>query len=216
MNNIERLFAERDDPAGFVDGYLTYLSEILGKIDRAEVAEFIETLRTARGNGATVFFMGNGGSAATASHFQNDLTRWRDSPMRVISLTDNVAVLTAIGNDYGYDNIFRMQLENLLRPKDVVVAISASGNSPNIIQAVEYAIEQDAIVVGLTGFDGGQLSQLAHVNVHAPTMKGEYGPAEDVHLIIDHVVMSYLWEWGAAELRRTTGYIEPSDPRARA
>lgn len=215
MNNIERLYVERADPAGFVDGYLNYLSEILGRIDRAAVAEFIKTLRTARDRAATVFFMGNGGSAATASHFQNDLTRWRESPMRVISLTDNVAVLTAIGNDYGYDHIFRMQLENLLRPQDVVVAISASGNSPNIIHAVEYAIEQKAIVVGLTGFDGGLLGQLAHVNVHAPTVEGEYGPAEDVHMIFDHVIMSYLWEWSAAELRRTTGYLAPSDPRAR-
>ncbi len=216
MNNIERLYEERSEPASFVDGYLNYLAEILAKIDREQVAGFIETLRTARSNAATVFFMGNGGSAATASHFQNDLTRWRESPMRVISLTDNVAVLTAIGNDYGYDNIFRMQLENLLRPQDVVVAISASGNSPNIIHAVEYALEQEAIIVGLTGFDGGLLAQLAHVNVHAPTVKGEYGPAEDVHLVIDHVVMSYLWEWGAAELRRTSEYIEPLDPRRRA
>ena len=215
MNNIVRLYEERSDAAGFVDGYLNYLSEILSKIDRAQVAEFIETLRTARSNAATVFFMGNGGSAATASHFQNDLTRWRDSPMRVISLTDNVAVLTAIGNDYGYDSIFRMQLENLLRPGDVVVAISASGNSPNIIRAIEYAIEQEAIVVGLTGFDGGLLARLAHVNVHAPTVKGEYGPAEDVHMIIDHVVMSFLWEWSAAELRRSTDVAESSDPCTR-
>lgn len=216
MNQIERLYSERDDPAGFVDGYLTYLASILLRIDRDQVAEFIETLRRARSRAATVFFMGNGGSAATASHFQNDLTRWRESPMRVISLTDNVAVLTAIGNDYGYQDIFRMQLENLLRPQDVVVAISASGNSPNIIDAVEYAIEQEAIIVGLTGFDGGRLAELSDVNVHAPTEKGEYGPAEDVHMVIDHVVMSYLWEWSAAELRRTSQDSMPPDPRTRA
>lgn len=215
MNRIQDLYDEYSDPARFVDGYLNYLGEILSKIDRDQVAAFIETLRAARSRASTVFFMGNGGSAATASHFQNDLTRWRESPMRVISLTDNVAVLTAIGNDYGYDEIFRMQLENLLRPKDVVVAISASGNSPNIIQAVGYAIEQKAIVVGLTGFDGGMLSQLAHVNVHAPTQQGEYGPAEDVHMVIDHVVMSYLWEWSAAELRRTGDGARPADPRSR-
>lgn len=216
MNNIERLYEERSEPAEFVDGYLSYLADILAKIDREQVAEFIETLRRARRDASTVFFMGNGGSAATASHFQNDLTRWRESPMRVISLTDNVAVITAIGNDCGYDNIFRMQLENLLRPQDVVVAISASGNSPNIVRAVEYALEQEAIVVGLTGFDGGLLAQLAHINVHAPTFKGEYGPAEDVHMVIDHVVMSYLWEWSAAELRREPDYVEPLDPRRRA
>jgi len=215
VNHIEQLYAARKDPAAFVDGYLTYLGEVLARIDREQVAAFIDVLREARGRAATVFFMGNGGSAATASHFQNDLTRWRESPMRVISLTDNVAVLTAIGNDYGYQNIFRMQLENLLRPQDVVVAISASGNSPNVIEAVEYATEQQAIIVGLTGFDGGRLAELADVNVHAPTEKGEYGPAEDVHMVIDHVVMSYLWEWSAAALRNTDPKMVPSDPRVR-
>ena len=202
MNNLERLYAEHPAAPEFADGYLRYLSEILTQLDRQQIARFIEALQEARGRSATVFFLGNGGSAATASHFQNDLTRWRDNPMRIISLTDNVAVLTAIGNDHGYENVFRMQLENLLLPGDVVVAISVSGNSPNVLLAVEYAIERGATTVGLTGFDGGRLAEIVDINIHAPTLPGEYGPAEDVHMILDHLIVSYLWEWCVSEAGR--------------
>jgi len=202
VNNLESIFAERPEAGAFADGYLRYLSEILAKLDRGQIARFIDALLDARRRRATVFFLGNGGSAATASHFQNDLTRWRDNPMRVVSLTDNVAVLTAIGNDYGYDQVFRMQLENLLLPGDLVVAISVSGNSPNVVAAVEYAAEKGAVTVGLTGFDGGRLAEMVDVNIHAPTLPGEYGPAEDVHMILDHLIVSFLWEWCVAEAQK--------------
>lgn len=195
MNNLESIYTERPEAAEFADGYLGYLSAILAQLDRVQIARFIDALLDAQRRGATVFFLGNGGSAATASHFQNDLTRWRENPMRVVSLTDNVAVLTAIGNDYGYEQVFRMQLENLLQPGDLVVAISVSGNSPNVIEAVEYATSSGATTVGLTGFDGGRLAAMVDINVHAPTLPGEYGPAEDVHLILDHLIGSFLWEW---------------------
>jgi len=199
MNNVERIYAERSDPVEFADGYLGYLSEILTRLDRTQIARFIDALLEARRRSATVFFLGNGGSAATASHFQNDLTRWRDNPMRIISLTDNVAVLTAIANDHGYDQIFRMQLENLLLPGDVVVAISVSGNSPNVVLAMEYALSKGAVTVGLTGFDGGRLAEMVDIHINAPTLPGEYGPAEDVHLILDHLIVSFLWEWCIVE-----------------
>lgn len=199
MNNVERIYEERPEAAEFADGYLGYLSEILAKLDRGQIAKFVEALLDARRRGATVFFLGNGGSAATASHFQNDLTRWRDNPMRIISLTDNVAVLTAIANDHGYEHIFRMQLENLLLPGDVVVAISVSGNSPNVVLAMEYAVSRGAITVGLTGFDGGRLGEMVDIHVHAPTLPGEYGPAEDVHMILDHLIVSFLWQWLVAQ-----------------
>jgi len=202
MNNVERIYRERPDAAAFADGYLGYLGEILAQLDRREIARFIDELIEARKRRATVFFLGNGGSAATASHFQNDLTRWRDNPMRIISLTDNVAVLTAIANDHGYEQIFRMQLENLLHSGDIVVAISVSGNSPNVVTAIEYANERGATTVGLTGFDGGRLAELVDIHVHVPTLPGEYGPAEDVHMILDHLVVSFLWEWCAAEAEK--------------
>jgi D-sedoheptulose 7-phosphate isomerase len=199
MNNVERLFRDRPEAADFADGYLRYLSQVFKRIDREAVAAFIDALERARADGATVFFCGNGGSAATASHFQNDLTRWRTDPMRVVSLTDNVAVITALGNDYGYDRIFVMQLEPLLAEGDIVVAISASGNSPNVVQAIEFANERKAVTIALTGFDGGRLGELCEIHVHVPSARGEYGPVEDAHMVLDHLVMSYLWErWAHA------------------
>jgi D-sedoheptulose 7-phosphate isomerase len=201
VNNIERLFRDRPEAADFADGYLGYLSQVFARIDREAVAQFVEALERARGEGATVFFCGNGGSAATASHFQNDLTRWRTDPMKVVSLTDNVAVITALSNDYGYDQIFVMQLEPLLAEGDVVVAISASGNSPNVVQAIEFANERKAVTVGLTGFDGGRLGELCEIHVHVPSARGEYGPVEDAHMVLDHLVMSYLWEKWAHEVQ---------------
>lgn len=210
MNNLESIYAERPEAGEFADGYLGYLSEILAKLDRGQIAKFIDALLDAQRRGATVFFLGNGGSAATASHFQNDLTRWRDNPMRVVSLTDNVAVLTAIANDYGYDQVFRMQLENLLLPGDLVVGISVSGNSPNVVLAMEYATSKGAVTVGLTGFDGGRLATMVDINVHVPTLPGEYGPAEDVHLILDHLIVSFLWEWSVAQAEQLKAATPPS------
>jgi D-sedoheptulose 7-phosphate isomerase len=201
VNNVERLFRDRPEAADFADGYLAYLAQVFARIDRDAVALFVEALERARAEGATVFFCGNGGSAATASHFQNDLTRWRTDPMKVVSLTDNVAVITALANDYGYDRIFVMQLEPLLAEGDVVVAISASGNSPNVVQAIEFANERKAVTVGLTGFDGGRLGELCEIHVHVPSARGEYGPVEDAHMVLDHLVMSYLWEKWAHEVK---------------
>jgi D-sedoheptulose 7-phosphate isomerase len=199
MNNVERLFNDNPEAVDFAEGYLSYLSQVFARIDRDAIALFVQALERARAEGATVFFCGNGGSAATASHFQNDLTRWRTDPMKVVSLTDNVAVITALGNDYGYDRIFVMQLEPLLSEGDVVVAISASGNSPNVVQAIEFANERKAVTVGLTGFDGGRLGELCEIHVHVPSARGEYGPVEDAHMVLDHLVMSYLWEkWAHA------------------
>ena len=200
--NVQHLYRDRPDAAGFVDGYFAYIAQILAQIDRGAVAAFIEALEQARNNGATVFFCGNGGSAATSSHFQNDLTRWRTEPMRVVSLTDNVAVITALANDYGYEQIFVMQLEPLLQAGDVVVVISASGNSPNVVKAVEFALQRKAVTAALTGFDGGQVGALCDVHVNVPCLPGEYGPVEDLHMIVDHVVMSYLWEKWSSEVRQ--------------
>jgi D-sedoheptulose 7-phosphate isomerase len=195
MNNVERIFSEQQQPSRFARGYLDYLTQVLSQLDEGEIAAFIDTLVAARDRGARIFFIGNGGSAATASHFANDIAigcRTWERPFRAMSLTDNVAVMTAIANDYGYEHIFTLQLKTMMHPGDVVVAISASGNSPNVVQAIEWANEQGAVTVGLTGFDGGKLRAVAKQAVHVPTMKGEYGPVEDVHMIIDHLVGGYL------------------------
>jgi D-sedoheptulose 7-phosphate isomerase len=199
VSGVERLFAGARDGAGYADGYLRYLTEVLEKVDRDSIAAFAEALLAARERDARIFFLGNGGSAATASHWVNDLTRWRGRPFRALSLTENVALLTAVANDFGYEHVFRQQLETLMGAGDMVVAISASGNSVNVVEAIDYANAHGGVTVGLTGFDGGRLSEIAQIVVHAPTSKGEYGPAEDVHMILDHLVTSYLWEVCAAE-----------------
>lgn len=199
MNNrVTEAFAKSADGAQYADQYLNYLSEVMAALDRDAISAFAEALLDARRRDARVFFLGNGGSAATASHWVNDLTRHRDRPWRAIGLTDNVAVMSAYANDFGYDLVFTMQLENLMEPGDVVVAISASGNSPNVISAVEYANAKGGITVGLTGFTGGKLAEVSQIVVHAPTNTGEYGPAEDIHMILDHLVTSYLEQVCAA------------------
>jgi D-sedoheptulose 7-phosphate isomerase len=196
MNNIDRFFSH--DPAAFADAYIKYLQSILDGIEVKEIARFIETLLEARERGSTVFFVGNGGSAATASHFANDLafgTNDYEKPFRVISLTDNVPVLTALGNDFGYEEIFVRQLRVLGRPGDVLVGISASGNSPNLIRAFDYANSAGIKTVAITAFDGGRIKTMATEGVHVPTGPKEYGPAEDVHMVLDHLVGAYLMRY---------------------
>tara|TARA_R110000868_G_scaffold7354_3_gene39984 strand:- start:21384 stop:22013 length:630 start_codon:yes stop_codon:yes gene_type:complete len=197
MNKIDELTElHRGDPAGYARAYLDYLASCFQSIDSAAVEAFIRLLLDARESGNTVFFIGNGGSAATASHFANDIsigTRTGDKrPFRAVSLTDNVAVMTALANDEGYNRMFVDQLKVHLRDGDSVVAISASGNSPNLIEAVDYARARGATVVGLTGFDGGKLRERSDISLHVPTAKGEYGPVEDMHMIFDHLIGSYL------------------------
>jgi D-sedoheptulose 7-phosphate isomerase len=193
MNNIDRFYTA--DPVAFAEQYLAYVQKVLDGIDRLAVGRFVQTLLAARESGATVFFIGNGGSAATASHFANDLaygTNEYQKPFRVLSLTDNVPVLTAIGNDNGYEEVFVRQLIVLGRPGDVLVAISASGNSPNLLRAIEYAKSVGIKAVALTAFDGGRMKQLADEGIHVPTGSKEYGPAEDAHMVLDHLVGAYL------------------------
>lgn len=192
-NQIDRFFTT--DAVAFALGYLDYLKQVLDGIDPDAVAHFIATLLDARARGATVFFIGNGGSAATASHFANDLsigTNEYDRPFRVISLTDNVPVITALGNDFGFDEVFVRQLRVLGRGGDVLVGISASGNSPNLVKALEFAAKAGIRTVAITAFDGGKLKQMADESIHVPTGPKEYGPAEDAHMVLDHLISAYL------------------------
>ena len=192
-NNLDRFFTR--EPAAFAAAYIKYLQAILGALDTAEIGRFIETLLDARERGATIFFIGNGGSAATASHFANDLavgTNEYDKPFRALSLTDNLPLITAIGNDFGYEEIFVRQLRILGKKNDLLIAISASGNSPNLLRAFEYAREAGIRTVAITAFDGGKMKLQADQGVHVRTELKEYGPAEDAHMVLDHLVGAYL------------------------
>lgn len=196
MNNIDRMYTS--DPVEFARGYLEYLQAVLRRIDAAEIGRFIRTLLAARERSAAIFFIGNGGSAATASHFANDLsigTNEYDKPFRAFSLTDNVPILTAIGNDFGYEEIFVRQLRALGKSGDVLIGISASGNSPNLLKAFEYASSIGISTVAITAFDGGKMKELASHGIHVPTDLKEYGPAEDAHLVLDHLVTAYLMRY---------------------
>lgn len=193
MNNIDRFFDS--DAAEFSKRYLDYLAKVLSSIDVSEIKSLVATLLDARERGATIFFIGNGGSAATASHFANDLGYGTDSyakPFRAVSLSDNNAVMTALANDYGYEEMFLRQLRVLGKPGDVLIGISASGNSPNLLKAFEYAREVQIRTVAITAFDGGRMKQMADQGIHVPTGAKEYGPAEDAHMILDHLIGAYF------------------------
>ena len=195
MNNIDQIYSESLSIKDYSKSYIDYLSSVLSNISLSDIEKFVEVLLEARERESSIFFIGNGGSAATASHFANDIaigTRTYEKPFRVISLCDNQAVITAIANDDGFEKIFSQQLEVLLKKQDVVVAISASGNSPNLIDAIETAKKMSAISVGISAFDGGKMKEMVDVSLHVPTEKGEYGPAEDAHMILDHLVSNYL------------------------
>lgn len=179
----------------FVDSYLDKLAVALSKVSREEIAKIVERLDKAEKEKGTIYIIGNGGSAATASHMANDLSaglRLREiRNFHVVSLADNSATCTAIANDVGFENVFYVQLKPVLKPQDVLIAISCSGNSPNIMKAVNYAKDEQVTVIGLTGFDGGELKAASDINYHVATERGEYGVVEDAHMILDHMLFSY-------------------------
>ena len=179
-----------------IQNYFSTLQFTLEQLPKQLIADVIDILQHARMRGSQVFIMGNGGSATTASHFVCDLaknTRSKGLPhFRVIGLTDNMAMFSAYANDEGYENVFSQQLANLIRPGDVVIGISASGNSKNVIYAMEEAQAHDVTTIGFTGFDGGRLGQLVNLNIHVKSNIIEH--VEDIHLILEHVIVKSIKE----------------------
>ena len=195
MNNIDQIYSESLSINDYSKSYIDYLSSVLSNISLTDIEKFVEVLLEARERESSIFFIGNGGSAATASHFANDIaigTRTYEKPFRAISLCDNQAVITAIANDDGYEEIFSQQLKVLLKKQDLIVAISASGNSPNLLKAIDTSKKLSAITVGISAFDGGKMKEMVDISLHVPTEKGEYGPAEDAHMVLDHLISNYL------------------------
>lgn len=180
----------------FSRDYVDRLKELLDRIDISSIKQIIDAITDTVRKKSRIYVLGNGGSSAIASHMVNDLgtgLRRRDIiNFDISSLADNTPVGTAISNDIGYENIFYMQLKGLLKKDDVLIAISSSGNSENIIKAAAYAREMGATVIGFTGFDGGKLKKMADISFHIETPKGEYGLVEDIHTILDHLLHSYF------------------------
>src|SRR3974390_2561949 len=184
--------------------YPTYLERLrteLTRVDPAEVEHFSDLIYGAFQNGKTVFIIGNGGSACTASHLgedlgkgclrQEDLCDESRRRLRVLSLTDNVGWLTAIGNDCGYDQIFVQQLMNFGKPGDLLVAISGSGNSPNVLAAVDWANRHGLKTFGVTGYNGGKLKQFQQGGIHVPL--DDMGMVESIHGCLIHWLVDDLY-----------------------
>jgi len=195
-HGLEAQYRQAENTQDYIHRYFRYLSDMMERLDRAVIERIIGALARAAEGGHTIFLLGNGGSAATASHMANDLAvgAWLPDypPFRVVSLTDNVPVMTAIANDTGYDRLFVNQLRTLLQPGDVVLALSVSGNSPNVLEAVRFARARGAVTIGCCGFAGGALRDSVDICLHVPSEPGEYGPVEDIMMILDHVIHSYF------------------------
>jgi D-sedoheptulose 7-phosphate isomerase len=189
-----------NDGSEYARRYLDGLKRVLDQLPLERLDPIVELLVSAHREGRQVFIIGNGGSAATASHMMNDLAKGTighkaDAPwpaLRAVALTDNVPLMTAWANDTDYSRIFAGPLQSLARPGDLLIAISASGNSPNIVAAAQLARERGMRIIGLTGFGGGQLAGLADAAFVVPS--DDYGPVEDVHMILDHILTGCLRE----------------------
>ena len=179
----------------YLDDYKRQLTEAINGIDPAQFEQIVGLLADAYRQDKQVFIMGNGGSAGTANHFvcdfgKNAVQDPKKPRFRIISLCDNVEKLTAFANDVAFEEIFRQQLINLLNPGDLLIAVSASGNSPDLVRACEYAKERGAKIVALAGFSGGKISAFADAGIVVPLES--YEQIEDVHLNILHMVVYYF------------------------
>jgi D-sedoheptulose 7-phosphate isomerase len=177
-----------------VDNYLDRLRACLELFPKARVCELVSILAKCRDKGGTIFTMGNGGSGATASHFVCDINKGTSvdgiARFRAICLNDNMPTLLAYANDVGYDDIFVEQLHNFLEPADVVIGFSGSGNSANVLKAVDFANQWGALTVGITGFDGGQLAK--KVALPLVIEIDDMQVVEDMHLMVAHILMQCL------------------------
>jgi len=190
--------------------YFERVNEVCMDVDECEISQLLEILEKAYYQKKQVFICGNGGSGATASHLCEDLAKGtlngnihKDGlRFKVISLTDNVPFILALANDVGYDSIFEQQLRTYAEEGDVLIAISGSGNSPNVVKAVEYANRKGLTTIGMTGFDGGKLREMAPYCVHVPV--DDMGVTESVHGILMHYIVDYLRE----KLNTSYRYVE--------
>lgn len=182
----------------FATDYLTNLKKNIDEIDLRDIDKIIGIILNAHNKNKQIFILGNGGSAATSSHFATDLGKGTvkdfsdksEKRMKVISLTDNIPLITAYGNDLNFDDIFAEQLNNLVCEGDIVIGISASGNSENVIKAIQLATNKKAITIGLCGFSGGKLKKISDYCIYIKN--DHYGIVEDVHLTIAHLISYYI------------------------
>ncbi len=180
----------------FAAKYQQSLTETLAALDTKAIDQAILWMKEARDSGQTIFVAGNGGSASTASHFACDIVKGasytRDKRFKIMALTDNLATITAYSNDVGYDCVFVEQMKNFAKPGDLFLAISGSGNSPNVVTAMDYANKNGIKTIAMTGRDGGKLGPMANLNLHVPSP--HMGRIEDAHLIMCHTICYYFMD----------------------
>ncbi len=186
----------KEQVAEFVKSYKERLICLFDSMDLNMLDSIVDAMVKAFKNGNTMYVVGNGGSAATASHIQADfrffVRYFTDFRPKVVALTDNVPLMTAISNDNSYEDVFVEQMKGVFNEGDLLLAISASGNSPNVIKAVEFAKQLGGKTIGFCGFSGGKLKELSDMPLYTPNENKDYGPIEDLHMILDHILVNYL------------------------
>ena len=198
MNNLNQAYNEVSTIGQYSKKYFSYLGKVLESINENEINKLGDLFESAREGGNTIFIAGNGGSSTTATTMANDIgfdilkKTGIDRAFRVLSLVDNNSVVTAIANDVGYENIFINQLKIHYRSGDSIILISASGNSPNILKAAEWVKDKGGAIIGFLGFTGGKLIDFSDVKIHVQSEPGEYGPVEDAHLIMNHILAHWF------------------------
>ena len=179
-----------------INDYISLVTKTLQLLDVDAINAALNLLNEAYETEANIYIFGNGGSAATASHFQNDfnkgISEHVEKKFHFICLNDNIPTIMAIANDIGYEEIFRFQLIGKVKKDDIIIGISGSGNSANVINAVEYGKSMEAKIIGLTGYKGGKLKQLADISLHVPVNSMQV--TEDVHMLFDHLMMSVFYK----------------------
>jgi len=179
-----------------IGAYLDRLKQTIDAISKKDISQLMNILLTAKDQGKTIFVMGNGGSAYTASHFccefNKGISFGQEEMFKFMCLNDNIPTLMAYANDLGYEEIFIGPLKNFIQEGDLVIGISGSGNSVNVVKALEYANSKGAFTIGLTGYSGGKVKQICQHNVHIPV--DDMQITEDLHMVIDHCIMSILYK----------------------
>ena len=186
----------KDLLAKHLESYTEKLNNLLNKLNIEDLDSAMTTIIDTMTNGKTLWFCGNGGSAATASHMQVDfgyfVRYFSKRRPRVRALTDCTPIMTAIGNDNNYDEVFTEQMQDNFDAGDCIICISASGNSMNVVKAAQYATSLGGKSIAFVGFEGGKLKDAADISIYTPNPKGDYGPIEDLHTILMHLMVSYL------------------------
>lgn len=197
MNHLEAIYTTAQGrSASYVQSYFARMSELMQCLDPQAIEQMIQAMEQAAAAGKTIYLIANGGSSAVASHMVNDLVVLGlmpdQTPLRALALSDNAASVLSIGNDFGFEQIFERQLKALLNPGDLVIAMSVSGNSPNILRGVAAARELGAVTVGWAGFGGGALATACDLCIRIPATNDEYGPVEDMFSVLGHASVTWL------------------------